>query len=151
MRTRRTQTLGIYSIHLYEPAQFTMQGVTPNMPTGVTYPGIIGIVRRDRARMARSLQVVADYQRFYHVAVYIGELSAIRWAPGAEVWPRDAISIFEANGWDWSYHAFRKWQGWSEGMTGRLYLVGPGGNDLRTFDYLTTKDSGTHGHPTDTI
>lgn len=39
----------------------------------------------------------------------------------------------------------------SEGMTGRLYLVGTGGNDLRTFDYLTTKDSGTHGHPTDTI
>lgn len=113
MRIRRTQTLGIYSIHLYEPAQFTMQGVTPNMPTGVTYPGIIGIVRWERARMARLLQVVADYQRFYHVAVYIGELSAIRWAPGAEVWLRDAISIFEANGWDWSYHAFREWQGWS--------------------------------------
>lgn len=23
------------------------------------------------------------------------------------------IDLFEAHGWDWSYHAFREWQGWS--------------------------------------
>jgi len=103
----------VYSVHLYEPAQFTMQGVTPDMPLGVVYPGIIGGVRWDRAQMARSLQVVADYQRHYRVAIYIGEFSAVRWAPGAEAWLRDAVSIFEENGWDWSYHAFREWQGWS--------------------------------------
>ena len=39
----------------------------------------------------------------------------------------------------------------SEGMTGLLYLAGPGSNDLRIFDFLTTKDLGTHGHPTHTI
>ena len=103
----------VYSVHLYEPAQFTMQGVTPDLPTGVAYPGIIDGVRWDRAQMAHSLQVVASYQKHYHVAIYIGEFSAIRWAPGAEAWLRDAISIFEQNGWDWSYHAFREWQGWS--------------------------------------
>ena len=26
---------------------------------------------------------------------------------------KDLISIFEAHGWDWSYHAFREWNGWS--------------------------------------
>jgi len=103
----------VYSVHLYEPSAFTMQGVTPGLPTEVVYPGIINGVRWDRAQMARSLQVVADYQRHYHVAIYIGEFSAIRWAPGAEAWLQDAISIFEGNGWDWSYHAFREWQGWS--------------------------------------
>jgi hypothetical protein len=25
----------------------------------------------------------------------------------------DVIDIFEAHGWDWSYHAFREWNGWS--------------------------------------
>ena len=90
-----------------------MQGVTPDLPTGVVYPGIINRVRWDRAQMAHSLQVVASYQKHYHVAIYIGEFSAMRWAPGAEAWLRDAISIFEQNGWDWSYHAFREWQGWS--------------------------------------
>ena len=33
--------------------------------------------------------------------------------PARADWLRDAISIFEQNGWDWSYHAFREWQGWS--------------------------------------
>jgi endoglucanase len=103
----------VYSVHMYEPGAYTMQGVTPDQPLGVHYPGNIGGAAWDRAQMAHSLQVVADYQKHYHVAIYIGEFSAIRWAPGAVDWLRDAISIFEKNGWDWSYHAFREWQGWS--------------------------------------
>lgn len=103
----------VYSVHMYEPSAFTMQGVSPDQPLGVTYPGKIGGVTWDKAQMEKSLQVVADYQKHYHAAIYIGEFSAIRWAPGAEAWLRDAISIFEKNGWDWSYHAFREWQGWS--------------------------------------
>ena len=26
---------------------------------------------------------------------------------------RDLIDLFEEYGWDWSYHAFREWAGWS--------------------------------------
>ena len=26
---------------------------------------------------------------------------------------RDCIELFEENGWDWAYHAFREWNGWS--------------------------------------
>jgi len=26
---------------------------------------------------------------------------------------RDCIEVFEEYGWDWTYHAFREWQGWS--------------------------------------
>ncbi len=103
----------VYSVHMYEPGAFTMQGVTPDRPLGIPYPGKINGVLWYRAQMTRSLQTVADYQKHYHVAIYIGEFSAIRWASGARDWLRDAISIFEQNGWDWSYHAFREWQGWS--------------------------------------
>ena len=41
--------------------------------------------------------------------------SAIRWAPDHRAFRylRDVIDIFEQHGWDWSYHAFREWQGWS--------------------------------------
>ena len=41
------------------------------------------------------------------------EFSAVRWAPGADLYLKDLISIFEENGWDWTYHAFREWRGWS--------------------------------------
>ena len=26
---------------------------------------------------------------------------------------KDCISLFEEYGWDWCYHAFREWDGWS--------------------------------------
>ena len=39
--------------------------------------------------------------------------SCIRWAPGADQYVKDLIDLFEEYGWDWSYHAFREWQGWS--------------------------------------
>ncbi len=103
----------VYSVHMYEPGAYTMQGVTPDQPLGVVYPGKIGGEVWNKAQMEKSLQIVADYQKHYHAVIYIGEFSAIRWAPGAADWLRDAISIFEKNGWDWSYHAFREWQGWS--------------------------------------
>jgi endoglucanase len=102
----------VYSIHLYEPAAFTMQGLS-DRPVGVVYPGSIDEIPWDKAQMLKTLQPVIDYQNRYHVDIYVGEFSAIRWAPGAVDWLRDAISIFEANGWDWSYHAFREWEGWS--------------------------------------
>ena len=123
----------VYSVHLYEPAQFTMQGVMPDLPMGVSYPGIINGVLWDRAQMARSLQVVADYQKHYHVTIYIGEFSAVRWAPGAETWLGDAINIFEANSWDWSYHAFREWQGWSA-------EYGPGKSDTKPSEMPTGRE-----------
>ena len=56
-----------------------------------------------------------DFQRAYRVPIYIGEFSAIRWAPddSAFRYLRDVIDILESHGWDWTYHAFREWHGWS--------------------------------------
>ena len=58
---------------------------------------------------------MVDFQRKYNVHIYIGEFSAIRWAPdnSAYRYLKDLIDIFEAHGWDWTYHAFREWDGWS--------------------------------------
>ena len=59
------------------------------------------------------LQPVRNFQLAYGVPIYVGEFSAIRWAPGAAEYLSDCISIFEEYGWDVSYHAFREWDGWS--------------------------------------
>ena len=68
-----------------------------------------------RTQLAAALQPVIDFQRDYGVHIYIGEFSAIRWAPGDSAcdYLRDVIDIFEEHGWDWAYHAFREWDGWS--------------------------------------
>lgn len=62
-----------------------------------------------------ALKPVIEFQKAYGVHIYIGEFSAIRWAPdnSAYRYLKDLIDIFEAHGWDWTYHAFREWDGWS--------------------------------------
>lgn len=102
----------VYSFHMYNPHEFTHQGVFgPSEP--ITYPGRIAGALCDKAALEKSVGPAIDFARRYRVHLYVGEFSAIRWAPGAEKYLDDLIRIFEAHGWDWSYHAFREWEGWS--------------------------------------
>jgi endoglucanase len=105
----------VYSIHMYLPHAFTHQGVTKEQSQAYRYPGEIDGKRWDKAQLEAALQPAIAFQKNYGVHLYIGEFSAIRWAPdnSAYRYLKDLIDIFEAHGWDWSYHAFREWQGWS--------------------------------------
>lgn len=104
----------IYSFHMYRPHLFTHQGVR-EVPVGAVYPGEIGGERWDKARMRHELGPAIEFGREFNVAIHVGEFSAIRWAPegSAHRWLRDAIELFEEYGWDWTYHAYREWDGWS--------------------------------------
>ncbi len=104
----------VYSVHMYEPHAFTHQGVFGQSPSYV-YPGRIAGQLWNKAALERALQPAIDFQRRYNVQIYIGEFSAVRWAPdhSARRYLTDLIDIFEAHRWDWSYHAFREWNGWS--------------------------------------
>jgi hypothetical protein len=101
----------IYSFHMYQPHRFTHQfRFEPSV-----YPGTIGGVAWDKERLGEAMQPAIDFQREFNVHIYVGEFSAIRWAPdnSAYRYLRDCIDLFEEYGWDWSYHAFREWAGWS--------------------------------------
>ena len=102
----------IYQVHMYVPSEFTHQGVY-NQRTGIAYPGKINGVTWDRERLRQVLRPVREFQLAYNVHIYVGEFSAIRWAPGAADYLRDCIELFEEYGWDWTYHAYREWDGWS--------------------------------------
>ncbi len=104
----------VYSVHMYLPHAFTHQGVhSPS--AGIAYPGTIDGKTWDKDALRHVLQPVVEWQRDYGVHIYLGEFSAIRWAPddSAFRYLRDCIDLFEEFGWDWSYHAFREWDGWS--------------------------------------
>ena len=108
----------IYEVHFYSPGDYTHQGVgnRPRHSEGrpLAWPGVSPEGRAwDREHMRRVLKPVRDFQLRHRCRIYVGEFSAVAWAPGAEKWLRDAISIFEENGWDWTYHAFREWPPWS--------------------------------------
>jgi len=102
----------IYQVHFYNPGAFTHQGVHGEWnPT--RYPGTIESVEWNQDRIRAALQPVREFQLACNVHIYVGEFSAVRWAPGAVDYLRDCIEVFEEYGWDWTYHAYREWDGWS--------------------------------------
>lgn len=104
----------IYSIHMYKPYSYTHQGIQDWAPLrSVSYPGIIDSVYTDRKTLVSILQPVRDFQLAYDVPILVGEFSALRWCPGADLYLSDLVSIFEDFGWSWSYHSFRESQMWS--------------------------------------
>jgi guanyl-specific ribonuclease Sa len=100
----------IYQVHMYEPFVYTHQGVNRGFARAV-YPDEAKGWNRDYLR--RRLGPVLEFQRRHGARIYVGEFSAAAWAPGAERYLADLISIFNEYGWDWTYHAFREWPGWS--------------------------------------
>ncbi|MCE5241431.1 glycoside hydrolase family 5 protein [bacterium] len=103
----------VYQVHMYVPGEFTHQGVFNKDQKPVTYPGVINGTEWNKERLRSVLQPVREFQLAYNVHIYVGEFSAIRWAPGAAQYLSDVISLFEEYGWDWTYHAYREWDGWS--------------------------------------
>ena len=102
----------IYEVHMYMPTGFTHQGVEAPEPYR-SYPGSIYGTVWDKEKIRETLQPVRDFQLRHNAKIYVGEFSAVIWAPGADRYLEDCIEIFEEYGWDWSYHAFREWNGWS--------------------------------------
>jgi endoglucanase len=104
----------IYSFHMYQPHAFTHQGVH-DIAMGATYPGTVGSLYWDKEQLRAAMAPAIDFQREFNVQMYVGEFSAIRWAPdhSAYRYLRDCIGLFEEYGWDWSYHAYREFNGWS--------------------------------------
>ena len=108
----------IYQAHMYWPGEFTHQGVyntwgEKGRSERLEYPGTFNQRPLDREALRRYLQPVRDFQLAHNVHIVIGEFSAIRWAPGAATYLADCTAIFEEYGWDWTFHAFREWGGWS--------------------------------------
>ena len=100
----------IYQVHVYVPSTFTHQGIN-NYETGAKWPDPEKGWDKDFLR--KELEPVRAFEARHHARIYVGEFSAIAWAEGAENYLRDCIGLFEEYGWDWTYHAFREWAGWS--------------------------------------
>lgn len=104
----------VYSVHFYEPYGFTHQGLRSSV--SVPYPSPsdspVGLV--DHAALARLLAPVRQFADTYNLPLYVGEFSAVRWAPGTSAYNyvADAIDLFESYGWSWTYHEWRGYQGW---------------------------------------
>ncbi len=109
----------VMSFHMYQPHAITYQGIPEDdgdpRPMPVYYPGNLDGRRIDKKWLAENMRPALEYSKAHDVPVFVGEFSCVRWAPGetAVRYLRDAVDLFEEYGWNWTYHAFREWTGWS--------------------------------------
>jgi aryl-phospho-beta-D-glucosidase BglC (GH1 family) len=105
----------IYTFHMYQPHQFTHQGVR-NDQLGIHYPGIVGNRMWNKEALREAMKSAIEFQKKHSLSrLYVGEFSAIIWAPDKSAYNylRDLLELYHEEGWDWAYHAYREWQGWS--------------------------------------
>ena len=107
----------VYSVHAYLPYEISHQGINgAGNTTRYDYPlpssSALGTV--DRAWLSSQLNDVRTFVAANDVPIYVGEFSCVRWAPNAaaDTFIGDSISIYEAEGWAWTYHSWREYQGW---------------------------------------
>lgn len=101
----------IYQVHMYQPGEYTHQGVGGRETSGIPYPNLAKGVDKDYLR--RQLEPVRAFERQHGAKIFVGEFSAVAWAPGADAYLRDLIDLFREYRWDWTYHSFREYEGWS--------------------------------------
>jgi hypothetical protein len=119
----------IYSPHSYSPLTITHQGVNTYLGTSATdvrrvYPD----TETDINSLSSALSDVRTFSQRFHAPVWIGELSCVNWAPKnnqgewtSTIWIDDDISIIEAEGWAWTYHAWREFQAWDAEIPSSYY------------------------------
>ncbi len=99
----------VYSFHFYEPHALTHQGLY-NHQAAISYPN----ATLSRADLSRAMDPVRAFARKHAVPIFVGEFSIVRWAPGdsSTRYLSDVLDLFEAEGWSWTYHSFREYEGW---------------------------------------
>lgn len=123
----------IYSVHLYQPVDYTHQGINANRI--LSWPGKTadnGGGQWDAKRLEVELAPAIEFQKKHGVRIWVGEFSVARWAPNGAGYLRDSLAIFEKYGWDWSYHALDDATVWRLEYPDAVDLYDAQGKYLRT-------------------
>jgi hypothetical protein len=124
----------VYSPHGYSPINITHQGVPGEPEANIRnkYPtvkttrnqGVFG--KSDLSKQHDDVRIMSHR---FHVPMFIGEFSCVNWAPkndsngwSSTKWCNDNISLLEAEGWSWVYHAWRgDWPAWEAEIPSSYY------------------------------
>lgn len=131
----------IYSPHGYSTLKITHQGIDHFLkvsPADDTvrnkYPTTTSTVNLNAPWNITNLSAQHDPVRImtnrFHVPIFIGEFSCVNWAPVSSTsgkwtsteWINDNITLLEAEGWSWVYHAWREFEAWDAEIPSQYYI-----------------------------
>jgi glycoside hydrolase family 5 len=123
----------IYEVHMYFPGEYCFQGVNDFHSYSKYYPRRGVAYNSSKEELRSAMSRVIEFQKKYGAKVYVGEFTVPRWVPdGGAKYLEDLISVFEDNKWDWTFHAFREWEGFSPEHYGHPLKPVFGDNDRKT-------------------
>ena len=95
-----------------EPFEYTHQKVLPQFKdTVAVYPDASKGWNAEGLR--RIVAPVLAFEKRFGARIFVGEFSSVAYAKGCAEWIADTTAMLNEYGWDWCYHAFREWPGWS--------------------------------------
>ena len=125
----------VYTVHQYQPhGQYTHQ----DPPAENSYPGSFDLDDDgvpdpfDRAWLDHYLSSIDTFKAQHGVPVAVNEFGVMRWVPGAAVFMRDQMELFEMRGMNYAFWVFNP--AWEPHQT----------ND--SFDFLHGSDPNTHSN-----
>ncbi|KVO52032.1 glycoside hydrolase family 5 protein [Burkholderia stagnalis] len=107
----------VVSPHMYLPVAFTHQGVLPQYPAPVSYPGVVDGIVWNRGQLSATLGVARDYGVAHRVPILIGEFSAsVQSGSDGVRYLRDLIDVMNGLSLGWAYHAYKENPAWDPGL-----------------------------------
>ena len=107
----------VYSFHYYSPWPYASQGINNPTYTPTSYPNGTTTTYTTQLADLNTAILFGNGSRNHisaAVPVYVGEYGAVRWAPGSLQYISDLKSIWEAQGWSWTFFSWRpSYDGWN--------------------------------------
>ena len=103
----------VYTAHMYMPYEYSHQGIESWPKRGAAYPGWIGAKYWDVDALEKYMSPLISFKSRYNVPVWIGEFSALDWAPNAPQYLSDLVRVFDRNGFGWTYYSINGSHGWN--------------------------------------
>ncbi len=111
-----------YEYHSYLPFEFTHQGINAADNIRTEYPnttlspyynaGYLGVY--GKPELSATLTDQRGFSAKYNVPIIIGEFGCVDYSPNYSIcrYIKDAVDLFEAEGWSWCDEAYRAYEPW---------------------------------------